>query len=162
MALVPVIAQSLPATFGGDTPFILSVQNTGGTNVTVNSVQLFISSPTGQSSGALPYNISQPVISPASGGGGSAAVVITASSTSYFPFSCQFFGFLYGGGPAQAVPQFLLTAQVTDSTGAISLSPGFEVTLSQPTLGQPGSPPAPSVAVGQLNFSVPASSNLLL
>lgn len=163
MAIVPTIIQSLPAVFGQDTPFVLSVQNTGGSAVVINTAQVGVNSPSAVPSTALPYNLGAIVPSLASGAGGSVATNIPGNSTAYFSFGIQFFGHAFGGGLAKPVYQFQVGATVTDSNGVNYPATAIDVNLNRPIYGVlPGGPPGPAPLVGQLDFSVPYTSSLSL
>jgi len=162
MAMSAALTQQYPATLGNETNFTLAISNSAGTAVTVNTIQAMVLNGTGAPLPTMPFAIGQPVLSPAAGAGGTAGIVVNATSTVYVTFTVQFFGHVVTGGPATPSNVFLVGANLASSDGSV-FSPGaLTVALSSPTLGQPGSPPDPLPAIGQLIFSTPATSGLTL
>lgn len=169
MAMTATLQQAATATFsGGGTPFVLTVLNSGGAQVNVNSIQPFVTNASGAPLNSCPFNIGI-VTAPGSApsvpvaGGTQFSVPVPAGGSTVFTFNIQFFApAIAPSGFATATPSFLVSANVQTSDGSVFVPPPLTVALNQPTWGVPGSPPNVVPVTGQLMFSAPASSALAL
>jgi hypothetical protein len=155
MATIITISQASVAQFGRPVTFMLGVQNTGASAVTISSMAVSVATQTGSPAAAA--RVEQPTIKI----NGSAA--IDASATKYIDFSGSFYGQVVTGIPSAANSNFTLTAAVTFTDGTTSFSSLFPVALANPVFGlNPGAPPNPTIVVPSLALSTPANSGLHL
>ena len=165
MAVSALLVQPLPALTGRPTTFVLTVSNSGGSNVNVVSAQPTVTTPQGLPS--MAYNLSQPISTVGQGlaqvGGSQFNVVVPAGGSVSFTFSVCFFGPLVNGGPTQPASVFMVGANVMTSDGSVFTPPVLQVDLNAPQFGQPAaSPPNAAAVVSSLNFSTPANAALAL
>ncbi len=156
------------ARYGAPVDFMLAVGNTGGSAINVTSIQPTVSNSDGTIASAV--SIAGPWASPGASTaqvyGSQFNVQVGAGSTVYFPFSLQFHMPAVGGGVAQPIPNFLVSATVTSTDGTtitVTQSAQLNVNVTMPVFGlPPGSPPNPAPSVyGQLDFAAPKNSGLL-
>lgn len=166
MTMTALLRKPNHAVFGQPTNFTLTVSNSGGSPVNVNSISISVTNPDGTLATACTVG---PVVAPvgtglAAIGGYQFNVQIPNAGSYVFPFDCQFFGTAVTGSPATPQPTFLVSANILDSTGTTFSPPQLSVNLNRPVFGlPPGAPPnqVPSV-YGGLDFSTPKNSGLLL
>lgn len=155
MATVVAVSQTSPAVFGEPVSFVVSIQNTAGTPITLTSVQPQVLNMDGTP--ATAYTLGSVAVPPAF------STSIGASSTVYLPFTATFYGQAVMGGPASPSCRWLVTATAVTTDGATTAQQRV-VGLNQPIFGlSPGSPPnAATASPGGLQFSNPANSAFFL
>jgi hypothetical protein len=169
MAMTATLVQTETAILSsGGTTFVLTVANSSGSQVNVNSIQPTITTQNGLPLGpSLPCNIgaivapgSQPSV--AQVGGSQFNVPVPATGSTIFTFNIQFFGPAINGGPTQPSSVFLVAATVQSSDGSVFSSNALIVDLNTPVWGQFGSPPNLVPVPGQLIFSTVANGGLAM
>lgn len=164
MAMTATLSQRLPAIFGQDTDFVLTVSNSGASAVNVTSIQPIVTTAAG---GPAPgCNISGPYAAPgvatAQVFGSQFNVQVGASASVAFVFSVQFFGPAIGGVPSTPLSQFTVGATCAASDASVFGPVPLNLVLNRPNFGAGSSPPNPAVSPGQLNYSGAVNSALAL
>lgn len=156
MATIITISQPSLAVFGTTTNFLLGIQNTGASAVTIQAMNVSCTGQSGQSSASA--RVAQPTIPV------NATTQVDASATVYVPFSASFYGQALPSGKATANNNFILTGEVYFTDGTVSASVTFPVALASPIWGLVGSGPLPQEAlvVPSLHFINPSNSGLHL
>lgn len=155
MATIITISQPSLAVFGTTTNFLLGIQNTGASAVTIQAMNISCTGQSGQPSASA--RVAQPTIPV------NATTQVDASATVYVPFSASFYGQAFGGGASTSNNNFLLTGSVYFTDGTVAASSTFPVALASPIWGLAGSPPLPLEAgLGSLHFINPSNSGLEL
>lgn len=167
MAMTSTITQSQSAQMGSPTTFVVAVINGGGGQVKIQSMQPTVKKPDGTLYTACTIGplIATAQLGVAVVGGSQFNVPVAGSATVYFSFQVVFFGPAILGGPTQPSQTYLVDCinSYDDNTTSGCLSPILG-NLNQPSGGVVGggSPPNPTVLIGQLNYSSPLNSGLAL
>lgn len=165
MTMTATLTQALPAIAGNDTNYVLTVFNSSGSAVNVNSINPTVTAPNGRPTTSCLIGAigAPPGFSTAIVGATQFNVAVPANGSTSFPYSIQFNGPLVTGAPATPASQFVVGAVVQSSDGSVFTPPALTVNLNSPVYGlSPGSPPNTSPVVPSLNFTTPANSALAL
>lgn len=150
MALVPSLAMVSPQTGAGQNrTCMLTVRNTGGTDVVISSIQTYLANP------AASGYVAQPQFPPGS------TLTVVASGSLSLPFSVVFLvPPLAGMGLAAATPTFYIgcTVYSNDATTPVAAALNIAVGVTPvEQLTQAQNPTSP----GWLDFTQPANTGLL-
>ena len=159
MAVTSTLTQVAAAQMGVPTTFVLAVTNGGASAVTVTSVLPVVRRPDGLPFGAC--RVGQVAAAGQVGPNSQYNVSVGASSTTYFSFQVSFYGPVIEGSPTQPSMAYVVDCVCAYSDNTSSTSP-LEGQINAPAFGEPGTPPDPVPLIGQLNFSSPVNSGLLL
>jgi hypothetical protein len=164
MTMTASLVQAQTAQMGMGTPYVLTVSNSSGSPVNVNSILVVITTPSGNTnvsavtSGPFP-TVGQGI---AQVGGSQWNVQVPANGSYNFSFGVIFFGpatSTYLAAPAQ---QYLVSANVQTSDGAVFTPPPVMTAVNQPQLGVINAPNYTAPNPGQLVFQYPSQSSLTL
>lgn len=168
MAMSASIVQPLPAVMGQPTTFVVTVSNSGASQVSVYSIQPIAQTPSGVAMAAA--NIGPIFVTPQLGaaqvGSYQLNVPIAGGASQAFTFQVSFFGPFnsFGGNSTTPNMAYQVVCNILTSDNAVFTTPPLNVPLNTPTLGVVGSSLQSSVVptTGSLQFFGNLNSNLAL
>lgn len=164
MTMTATLQQTQTAQMGMPTPFVLTVLNSSGAPVNVNSIQPFVTTLNGSPATCARAAGPWPTVGTgiATVGGSQWNVQVPANGSVAFSFLVAFFGPAITGALADPVQQYYVTANVQTSDGSVFTPPPVLVAPNQPQLGVINAPAYTPPLYGQLNFLYPSQSSLAL